>query len=146
MRGKQCQRQPGLTTEMRETWKIYFRTQGKYISTDTKETLDDLGYYADPCCVVEILLKVLNIKKMDQECGSSWRDSSVMTFIIPANVLTPSFCWRNKGETWGEHWRLVIWVDYTNSNRGLALDIISWLLGGPTTAQCPASIPACYAK
>ena len=37
MRGKQCQRQPGLTTEMRETWKIYFRTQGKYISRDTKE-------------------------------------------------------------------------------------------------------------
>ena len=67
MRGKQCQRQPGLTTEMRETWKIYFRTQGKYISTDTKETLEDLGY----CCVVEILLKILNIKKMDQECGSS---------------------------------------------------------------------------
>ena len=55
-----------------------------------------------------------------------WRSSWLSMFQLHPSV-----------EETKEDWRLVIWVDYTNSNRGLALDIISCLPGGPTTAPLP---------
>ena len=60
-----------------------------------------------------------------------------MMMIMSVNDSTPSFCRRNKGKT-REEWRELIWVDYTNSNRGM-VDIIS-RPGGLTTAQ-PEQLP-----
>ena len=76
------------------------------------------------------------IENQHTMCGSLRGDTSVM-MIMSVNDSTPSFCRRNKGKT-REEWRELIWVDYTNSNRGM-VDIIS-RPGGLTTAQ-PEQLP-----
>ena len=81
------------------------------------------------------------IENQHTMCGSLRGDTSVM-MIMSVNDSTPSFCRRNKGKT-REEWRELIWVDYTNSNRGM-VDIIS-RPGGLTTAQSE-QLPPVHAK